>query len=165
MRTKNIMASIAVAGLLSAPAQAQHIRADAPLPPVAGATPVERGVAAQVGVTLRFGGARAERAALHISAGPDLRLADGQRMSGGQYRAVDTVRFDFIPEERAQFSLAGRPVATHYFDARLAAAKEGEGGGVPTVALVVGGVLLAVGLAYLVALDRIADCDPGEDCS
>ncbi len=165
MRTPKIIASIAIAALLSTPVHAQHMRADAPLPPAVGATPVERGVAAQVGVTLRFGGARAERAALHISAGPDLRLADGQRWSGGQYRAADTLRFDFVPQERAQFSLAGQPVATHYFDARLAAAEEGEGGGVPTVALVAGGVLLAVGLAYLVALDRIADCDPGDDCS
>lgn len=165
MRGRQYFGSIAVVALGISPVHAQHMGGAAPMPPAAGATPVERGVAAQVGVTLRFGGARVERPALHISAGPDLRLADGQRWSGGQYRAADTLRFDFVPQERAQFSLAGQPVATHYFDARLAAAEEGEGGGVPTVALVAGGVLLAVGLAYLVALDRIADCDPGEDCS
>lgn len=148
---KLIIASLATAQTLSA------------APPAFAAAPdaVEmRQMGAFAGLRLRVPlddhSGRHARVGLTVAPAMLSRTADGEARS----RIAEGIELGFRGGRPLSLSLAGRDL----HGGRLGAADGGDGGGVPTWALVAGGVVLVLGGAYLWFSEAI-DCDEDEECS
>jgi len=109
------------------------------------------------GLRLRLplgGPARERQARAVLSVAPTLRSPDGE--GAMRARTGDGLEFGYRSDGQRTFSLAGHDFAR----SRLGAAQNADGkggGGIPTWALVVGGVAAAAGIGYLVFLDKLED--------
>ena len=116
------------------------------------------------GLRLRLplgGPARERQARAVLTVAPTLHSPDGE--GAVRARTGDGLEFGYRSDGQRTFSLAGHDFAR----SRLGAAQNADGkggGGIPTWALVVGGVAAAAGIGYLIFLEQL-DCDRGEDCN
>lgn len=161
--TKSITASILAMAMLSQPATAQ-LRHDVTASAVAA-----RGAEVRASITLALGSrAQLRREAqplrLDLMAGPSMRLDDGRPLGRSGLLQGEGLRLRFAPGHSTRLSIGGAPVATHYANARVAAAEAGEsgGGGVSGWAIAGGVVVVALGAAYL-ALEDAIDCTENGD--
>lgn len=103
------------------------------------------------------GAARERPVRLGLALAPTLRSRNGE----GEIRTRigEGMEFGYRSNRPLSFSLAGRDLS------RLGAAQgDDSGGGVPTWALIVGGVAVTLGLAYW-GFSEAIDCDAEEECS
>ena len=126
------------------------------------------GVGATVGIRIQLGSDRAvrqsERVKLGIAAGPVMALTDTAALNGVRRAQASFVGFDLRPGYSTSFTFAGNPIATRY--TRLGAAEKDKDGGndakqstgskIGWVALVAGGVVVALVGTYLLS------CGAGE---
>jgi hypothetical protein len=129
------------------------------------------GVGAKVGVRIGLGPDRvvkkSERLKLGISAGPAMVMPNSASAIGMKRDQASFIGLEMRPGYSASFNLAGRPVMSGY--TKLGAAekdkeseegdKQSTGSKIGWVALVAGGVMVALVGTYLLA------CGPGEDNS
>ena len=84
----------------------------------------------------------------------------GADASGGERRLqADIVDIGMFRSGRPSLMVAGRQLVDERGRLSLK-----DGGGVPTWAIVVGAVVLAAGVGYLVLMERL-DCDEDEECN
>lgn len=113
-------------------------------------------------LSMPLGGAdrdRQVRAAATIA--PTLQIRD---LAGATTTRVgEGAAFSLRADGRLSFSLAGQDLKRNRFGTKLGADKTG-GGGLPTWALVLGGLAASAGVGYLV-LQEALDCDSGSECN
>lgn len=139
---KSVMVTMLAAQLFGAGVQA------ASLEPVE--TVQQRsGAFAGARLQMAFGGAEAGQAQAGLGIGPMRATRDGD----GRIRAAfgDGLEFGIRAGAKPQLSIAGRSLKQIKLQA------DGKSGGVPTWVLITGGVVLAVGVVALVAVDAVAD--------
>ncbi len=136
-----------------------------------GAGPRNTGVGATVGVRIQLGSdrvvRRSERVKLGFATGPVVALTDTAALNGVRRVQASFVGFDLKPGYAGSFTFAGHPIATRYTQLG-AAEKDKEGGNedkqstgskISWVALVAGGVVVALVGTYLLS------CGAGESRS
>ena len=90
-------------------------------------------------------------------------LYRGAAASDGERRVqVNMVDLGMFSSGRPSLLVGGRQLVDSRGRLRVQGDEE-DGGGIPTWAIVAGGVVLAVGVGYLVLLERF-DCDSDEEC-
>lgn len=149
---KLIIASLAAAQTLSA------------APPAFAAAPGAlelRQMGAFAGLRLRVpldAGPRQQQVRVGLAVAPAMlsRTAEGEART----RIGEGIELGFRGERSLALSVAGQDLRR----VRAQAAEGDDGGGVPTWALVAGGVVLVLGGAYLWFSEAI-DCDEDEECS
>ena len=88
----------------------------------------------------------------------------GANASGGERRLqLDMVDVGLFRSGRPSLMVAGRQLVDREGRLRLQG-EDGGGGGIPTWAIVVGGVVVAAGIGYYVLMEQF-DCDEDEECS
>lgn len=124
------------------------------------AVSARHGTGAFAGFRLRValdGGPREERVRAGLALAPTVHRPTSQ---GARSLAIgEGLELGYRTDRPLSLSLAGRDL-----DRRSLKASGDDDGGVPTWALVAGGIAASLGVAYLVFMEAI-DCDADEECS
>ncbi|HTU11404.1 MAG TPA: hypothetical protein VMG08_10965 [Allosphingosinicella sp.] len=116
---------------------------------------VETGAFGGVRLRIPFGGSGAEPVRAGLAFAPTARAdyQDGRVRT----RIGEGLEFGYRTDRPLSFSLAGRDFSAYRLNAGQGDGESGRSGGVPTWVIVTGGVVLALGVAYLVFEDAMND--------
>lgn len=153
-----MMRILLIAALLMTPA---GVAASPPVLDLASSQGAQMGTFAGLRLRVPLGGPPRERQVRATATiAPTLHAED--QTGARSMRMGEGVEFSFRADGRPSFSLAGEDLTRRY-GAKLNANDEDDGG-IPTWALVVGGLAVTAGIGYLALIEAL-DCDSGSECN